>query len=133
MSFAQRKEWMRRITEGADPVTAFYESTQTRLKHSDDGIAFNTAAAFWVAQFGDDPSQAWSAYEQKHDDLREIFSRYPMMAEMFPTLTERKESKDDRSNTSTEEADGSSAGRSDGRRRRAGTAKRARTRRQTGS
>jgi len=134
MSFGQRQEWMKRVTEGTDLATAFYESTQTRLKQRDDDRAFNTTAAFWTTQFGNDPAQAWTAYEQILGDLREIFSRYPMMTEMFPTTTERKESKDDRGNaTDTEEADGSSVGRGTGRRRRAGTSKRPCARRQASS
>lgn len=111
MPRSQRDEWMRHITEGDDPATAFYESMRTRLKHSDDGRALNMTEGFWSERFGSDPAQAWSDYEQKREQLGEIFSRYPMLTEMFYSLTERKESENDPGNTTDadKEADESSA------------------------
>lgn len=131
---AQPGEWMSTLVGGDDPATAFYESALTRMTRGDDTRAFNITADFWKTQFGQDPTQAWSAYEQKRDDLRDIFARYPMLTKMFSALTERKEKEDDNNNTTTtdKEANGASTDRGSSRRGGAGTAKRARTRSQTG-
>jgi hypothetical protein len=134
MPRSQRDEWLRRIAEGGDPATAFYESMRTRLKHSDDGHALNMTEGFWSERFGSDPAQAWCDYEQKREELGEIFSRYPMLTEMFYSLTEREESENDPSDKTDagKEADESGVGRGAGHRRRAGAAQRPRARRQTG-
>lgn len=124
ISSAQRSEWMRRIAEGTDPATAFYESAQTRLKHGDDGRALNMTTTFWSAGFGADPAQTWSAYEKEREQMREIFSRYPMLTEMFQAFTKKKEDENGSSDTTGgAEADEPGVGRSAGRHRRAGAAK----------
>jgi hypothetical protein len=99
MSSTQRTEWMRRMAGGTDPVTAFYESVQTRLKHGDDEAALRETTDLWAAHFGDDPAQAWSAYEQKRDHLRDILLRRPMLIEMFQAFAVRKDNENDGSAT----------------------------------
>lgn len=129
MSYSQRAEWMRRMAEGADPITAYYEATLTRLKQSNPGTALNWTAAFWTEQYGPDPAKAWSAYEREREELSNLFSRYPMLATMFPLMVERKEAEDAHTEDTASEANGSGAERSAGRSRQSRLRERARRRR----
>jgi hypothetical protein len=137
MSASQRDEWLRRIAEGSDIVTAYFESAQTYFlkRHNTalvaDRIALSSTNDF-VAKFcGDDLSVGWAKYEGKSNEIREILERYPMLPLLFSAMTEQKETKDDNRSTSntSKEANGTSVGRGPNRHRQSGATKRTRFRR----
>lgn len=140
MSASQRNEWMRRVASGNDIVTSYFESLQTSLLRNRstapaaDRTALSMTDDVWVKLFGDDPNQRWVAYEQMSKEIQAILERYPMLLQLFSVMTQPKEREDDSRDTirTSEEANESGVGRGPGRGQRTASARRPRTRRQTG-